>query len=100
MNNDKEFFEKAERMFKYRKIALTCLYSHFIFLLMGIVSIFFAVIGVLLFIAFLAISYKYWKCPSCGTSFPIRHSSNESKINNCPYCGVNLNRNREWRYHK
>lgn len=97
MHDDKEIHEKAKEMFKHRKIALTCLYSNFIFLLMGRVSIFFIVIGVLLLVTFLVLTYVYWKCPACKMRFPSRHSGNESNIIHCPYCGVKLRHIRSWR---
>lgn len=85
MDREKEF----EKVFKYRRIALTCLYLVFPAAFLIYAWKFLIIIPIGLIIAFLALSLIYWRCPICGKSFELRHSSMD-KITHCPFCGTKL----------
>ena len=45
----------------------------------------FGAIGTLFFIFYFYLSFKYWKCPTCGEQFPVVYSRMDERTE-CWYC--------------
>lgn len=83
---------KVRNINRYRKLAL-------IFLFISIPSGFFSsplnskilgIVSIVLLMAFLIISFVFWRCPCCKKRLPIRFDS-ENDIDDlyvCPYCNT------------
>ena len=54
--------------------------------LMTMASNLWAIPGILLFAAAVAVNFVFWRCPHCRKRLPGKISRNES----CPYCGRSL----------
>ncbi|MTI65451.1 MAG: hypothetical protein FH753_02505 [Firmicutes bacterium] len=78
-----------EKIFKYRRISLVCLYLTFPTLFISALNIFFIILPIGLGIAFLVLNFLYWKCPYCNKDFEIRQGATD-RITHCPYCGEKL----------
>ncbi|MCM1989138.1 hypothetical protein [Oceanirhabdus seepicola] len=87
MNDNKD--RELINMFKFRKIALICLYTSLLFLALSNFSLVFTVVGIGLIISFFILSSRYWKCPYCGKAFELRHSTMDGS-DYCPSCGKKL----------
>ena len=61
-----------------RKQAIKCLYASMALItlsiatfMMKLVMIVSIVTGIMFFLMYLHLSFKYWKCPSCGEQLPV-----------------------------
>ncbi len=75
-----------------RKQAIKCLYASMALItlsiatfMMKLVMIVSAVTGIMFFLIYLHLSFKYWKCPSCGGQFPVVYSRMDQRTE-CWYC--------------
>ncbi|WP_028830268.1 hypothetical protein [Proteocatella sphenisci] len=75
-----------------RKQAIKCLYASMALISLSIatfklelVMILCAVTGVMFFLIYLHLSFKYWKCPACGEQFPVIYSRMDQRVE-CWYC--------------
>ena len=75
-----------------RKQAIKCLYASMALISLSIatfklemVMILCAVTGVMFFLIYLHLSFKYWKCPECGEQFPVIYSRMDQRTV-CWYC--------------
>lgn len=99
-SEEREILEKAQKMFKYRKISeytiVAVLISAFIIglILNNLVGSefgknFLIAISMLVGFTVLGLNMYFWKCPKCNLSFPMNFSSTRY-MSHCPYCGVKL----------
>jgi len=99
-NEEREIIEKAQKMFKYRKISeytiVGVLISAFI---IGLIlnnfvgseagKYFIIIISMVAGFTVFVLNVYFWKCPKCKLSFPMNFSSTRY-MSHCPYCGVKL----------
>ncbi|WP_066497268.1 hypothetical protein [Abyssisolibacter fermentans] len=85
--NDKS--NECEKVFKFRFIALLCLYVSLFILVLSVINILFIILGIGTFVAYIVLNTMYWKCPYCNRGFEMRHGSMD-KMTHCPYCGNKL----------
>ena len=62
-----------------RKQAIKCLYASMALITLSIAT------GIMFFLMYLHLSFKYWKCPSCGEQFPVVYSRMDQRTE-CWYC--------------
>jgi len=98
--------KKVRNIMKYRKFALACLFSSVIINTFGMVlnsilrgSLFepaflstassvALIVGIILLLTFIMITFIFWKCPCCKNRLPFRFDK-ENDIDDifvCPYC--------------
>ncbi|MGL5439553.1 MAG: hypothetical protein ACRDA4_04105 [Filifactoraceae bacterium] len=83
-------------MFQWRKLALRCLYLSMITIVIAIaaynypmVATGMGIVGIILFILYVGISFKYWKCPNCKEQFPVVYSRMDERTE-CWHCLASL----------
>lgn len=99
-NEELEILEKAEKIFRYRKISkyviTGILISTFIIglilnkLIGNEAGKYFLIITsmIVIFTGFI-LDMDYWRCPKCKVNFPTDFESTKY-MSHCPYCGVKL----------
>ena len=75
-----------------RKQAIKSLYFGIAFISIAFIAFMFKLvmfiagaIGIFFFLYYFYLSFKYWKCPSCGEQFPVVYSRMDERTE-CWYC--------------